>query len=153
MKTKMTEVKQILSFILCAVLIATVALFTTGCNDDQPESPTDISSVADAAPGKRVLGNGQTVFDFTVVDKDGVATAFEIHTDETIVGKALQGVNLIAGDDGPYGLYVKTVNGISLDYDTDGLYWAFYENDAYAATGVDVTEIAPGVTYSFRASK
>lgn len=150
---KMTDVKKLLSLILCGVLIATMALFTTGCSDQQPESPTNVSSVVQTAPEKTVLGTGATVFDFTVVDKEGTTTAFEIHTDEKVVGKALQGVDLIQGEMGDYGLYVKTVNGVTLDYDADGMYWAFYENDAYAAAGVDVTPITAGVTYSFRASK
>ena len=60
---------------------------------------------------------------------------------------------IIEGEDGPYGLYVKTVNGITLDYDKDGLYWAFYENDEYALTGVDLTKITEGQTYAFRPQK
>ena len=57
---------------------------------------------------------------------------------------------LIAGDDSEYGLYVKTVNGITLDYDKDGKYWAFYENGNYATSGVDQTEIVNGTVYSFK---
>ncbi len=49
-----------------------------------------------------------------------------------------------------FGLYVKTVNGITVDYDTDGKYWVFYENGKYAVKGVDSTEIIPNVTYSFK---
>ncbi|MBQ2923597.1 MAG: DUF4430 domain-containing protein, partial [Tyzzerella sp.] len=53
----------------------------------------------------------------------------------------------------PYGLYVKTVNGTTLDYDKDGMYWSFYINGDYAMTGVDVTEIKAGEKYSFKAEK
>ena len=62
-----------------------------------------------------------------------------------------QGV--IAGEDSSYGLYVKTVNGITLDYDTDGMYWAFYINGEYAQTGVDATGVEDGAVYAFRAGK
>ncbi len=85
-----------------------------------------------------------------MVDKDGVETLFEIHTDKEIVGEALTELELISGDEGDYGLYVKTVNGITVDYDTDGKYWAFYINDEYASTGVDSTPIAEGESYSFK---
>ena len=85
-----------------------------------------------------------------VVDKSGTETKFEIHTDETIVGKALLKLGLIAGEEQAYGLYVKTVNGVTVDYDKDGKYWAFYINDSYAMTGVDVTPIKAGEVYSFR---
>ena len=57
---------------------------------------------------------------------------------------------LIAGDDSEYGLYVKTVNGITLDYDKDGKYWAFYEENAYANQGVDSTPIKEGGVYTFK---
>ena len=58
---------------------------------------------------------------------------------------------LIAGEDSEYGLYVKTVNGVTVDYDTDGKYWAFYVDGEYAATGVDSTDITAGATYTFKA--
>ena len=102
------------------------------------------------AEGVSVVGEGNTVFPFTVVDKDGNETEFEVHTDKETVGEALEELGLIAGDEGEYGLYVKTVNGITADYDADGVYWAFYVNGEYAATGVDSTPIAEGESYSFK---
>ncbi len=33
----------------------------------------------------------------------------------------------------------KTVNGMTADYDKDGVYWAFYINGVYAMTGIDAT--------------
>ena len=65
----------------------------------------------------------------------------------------MQDEGLISGEEGQYGLYVNTVNGITLDYETDGMYWAFYVNDTMAPTGVDMTEIKPGEVYSFKAEK
>ena len=59
-------------------------------------------------------------------------------------------LELIAGDESEYGLYVKMVNGITADYDADGVYWAFYINGEYAATGVDSTPITEGESYSFK---
>lgn len=96
------------------------------------------------------MGEGDTSFDFTVVDQEGNETRFEIRTDEETVGAALLGLDLIAGDESEYGLYVKTVNGITVDYDKDGAYWAFYVNGEYAPTGVSVTAITEGDEYSFR---
>ena len=88
-----------------------------------------------------------------MVDKDGKETKFEIHTDKTIVGEALLELGLIEGDMGDYGLYVKKVIGITAEYEVDGTYWAFYEGDDYAMTGVDLTEIKAGATYAFKVSK
>ena len=59
-------------------------------------------------------------------------------------------MGIIEGEQGPYGLYVKAVNGVYADYDTDGAYWAFYINGEYAETGVDMTEIDETAVYSFR---
>ena len=80
-------------------------------------------------------------------------TKFEIHTDKKTVGEALLEVKLIEGEDGPYGLYVKKVNGITADYDVDQTYWAFYINGEVAMTGVDVTDVEGGATYSFKVAK
>ena len=97
-----------------------------------------------------VLGTGSTEFSLTVVNQDGGETQFEIHTDKETVGEALLELELIDGEEGEYGLYVKTVNGITADYDKDGTYWAFYINGEYASTGVDSTKITEGESYSFK---
>ena len=158
---KKTDFKRILSVILCTVLIAAMALFTTGCQD--AETPDTEPSTADSAVTDEnitedtsdakatVLGEGKTSFTFTVTGIDGKETVFTINTDETTAGQALVKLGLIEGEDGAYGLYVKTVNGITLDYDKDGKYWAFYINGEYASSGVDKTTITDGAIYSFKA--
>ena len=84
---------------------------------------------------------------------DGQKTFFVIKTDKEIVGEALLDLKLIEGEAGPYGLYVKKVNGIVADYDKDKTYWGFYVDGEYAMTGVDMTKIEEGKTYSFKVSK
>ena len=96
------------------------------------------------------VGTGETSFPFTVCDKDGNTTEFIVHTDKKIVGDALLDCGLIEGEEGPYGLYVKTVNGITADYDKDGVYWAFYVNGDYGMSGVDLTEIDPDAEYMLK---
>ena len=86
-------------------------------------------------------------------DKDGNETHFEIHTDKQTVGQALLDCQLIEGEEGQYGLYVKTVNGITADYDVDATYWAFYVNGEYAMTGVDITDINVADHYMFKVEK
>lgn len=149
---QMTRLKKRLSLILCIVLIAAMTQFTTACSNntstnsdvkDQTEQSTSETEIS-------VLGEGEKEFLFTVTDTDGKETSFTIHTDKKTVGEALLDVNLIAGEESEHGLYVKTVNGITVDYDKDGKYWAFYVDGEYAATGVDSTDIAEGSTYSFK---
>lgn len=148
---KKTRFTKLLSIALCIVLIAAMALFATGCNDNTNDYSV-MSGVMQTYDNETIkLGKGDTSFDFTVFDKDGKQTRFEIFTNKTTVGEALLELELISGEQGDYGLYVKTVNGITLDYDIDGKYWAFYVNDKYAMAGVDSTEIVSGDTYSFKA--
>lgn len=174
---RMKQIKKSLSLIFCMMLIVAMALFTSGCNDktaetsvtQEVENPIDVEETAETTETEvqteesqneevseaevTVLGEGKTQFLFTVVDKDGVETAFEIHTDKETVGDALLTLELIAGEEGEFGLYVKTVNGIVADYDVDATYWAFYVNGEYAMSGVDTTNIEEGAAYMFKVEK
>ncbi|MBR4868781.1 MAG: DUF4430 domain-containing protein [Clostridia bacterium] len=146
---KQTIVNKRLSLLLCAVLIAAMALLATGCKDQTSVTPTNtVTPTAVTA-----VGQGNTGFDFSVTDGEGNTTYFTVNTNQTTVGAALLENNLIAGEDGDYGLYVKQVNGITADYNVDGSYWAFYVNGKYATGGVDQTEIKAGETYAFKVEK
>lgn len=94
-----------------------------------------------------VFGEGETEFTVTVTNVEGESKDYTVYTDETTVGAALLEIGLIAGEESEYGLYVKTVAGITLDYATDGMYWAFYIDGEYAMTGVDQTDITAGSVY------
>ena len=144
------KLKRTLSAILCITLVAAMASFTTGCGDTKNESSSDISSSQSSA---QTVGEGKIQFDFSVTDTEGNETLFDVHTDKTTVGDALEELNIISGDESEYGLYVKTVNGITLDFDKDGYYWSFYINGEYAQSGVDSTDIKEGETYTFKAEK
>ena len=146
---RMKQIKKSLSLIFCMMLIVAMALFTSGCND----KTTETSAVQETETAVTVLGEGETKFLFTVVDKDGVETAFEIHTDKEIVGEALLELGLIEGQEGEFGLFVKAVNGIVADYEVDKTYWAFYVNGEYAMSGVDTTIIEEGTSYMFKVEK
>ncbi len=154
---KMTRFKKTLSLIFCFVLIAAIALFTTGCNgnNDTGSNSTTLPATQET-PEKvdaKVVGEGEKNFMFSVTDIDGKTTEFHVFTNKATVGEALLDAKLIEGEDGQYGLYVKKVNGITADYDVDQTYWAFYVDGAYASSGVDATEITEGSTYSFRQEK
>lgn len=147
--------KTLLPLVLSTMLIVAMAFSMTACSDkhtDDSQAGTDVSvnTEVETNADVTVMGEGATVFNFVVVDKDGNEKAFEIHTDKTTVGDALLDVELIAGDTSEYGLYVKTVNGITADYDVDGTYWAFYINGEMAMSGVDTTDVVEGDTYSFK---
>ena len=101
--------------------------------------------------GLAACGTNKTTFTVITTDLEGVESTFEIATDKETVGEALVEEGLIEGHDTEYGLYVDTVNCISLDWEKDGKYWAFYINGEFAQTGVDSTEVTAGATYTFKA--
>lgn len=150
MKNKFFNKKLLVT--LSIVLIAVMALFIAGCSNNNQDEPISTEPVQTTEPKSSVIekGEGENAFVFIAVDLDGNSTHYMIKTDKETVGEALLENGLIAGEDGQYGLYVKTVNGITLDYDKDGKYWAFYEENTYANQGVDSTPIKEGGVYTFK---
>ena len=143
--------KKVLAILIAVLML--VGFAACGSN----ETPSDAGAVktntdAVVSDDSTVeVGEGATKFDFVVVSLDGTEKKFLVSTDKTTVGEALIDANLIAGEESAYGLYVKTVDGTTLDYDKDGKYWAFYIDGEYAMTGVDATDIEAGRVYTFKA--
>ena len=151
--------KKLVSLILCAILMLSLAACgapaeTTAPDESGNTSPSETETTAPTSPipvsDGDVIGEGAVSFPLTIVDKDGNAIHITVNTDKEIVGEALLELGLVEGEQSEYGLYVKTVNGITADYDVDATYWAFYINDEYAMTGVDQTPIAEGETYTLK---
>lgn len=130
---------------LLAVLLA-MALVLSLCACGKKAVPVEAG--APVVNDGDVIGEGKNSFTLEIVDKDGEKITATIKCDDTIVGDALQAYGIIAGEEAEYGLYIKSVNGITADYDKDGTYWSFYVNGEYAVTGVDMTEIENGATYT-----
>ena len=138
--TKHTQTK-ILSLVICIMLIAAMAFTVTSCNKSQ---------------GDKVGTEFSFTFEFTEGKGEYTETkdnTFLVKTNEKTVGDALYALGLIDGDEGDYGLYIKSVNGITADYDIDATYWAFYVDNAYAMTGASDTPIEEGKYYTFKIEK
>jgi len=145
---KKASIMKLLALILCVVMVAAMAVGMTGCGK---KADANVSTETVLKEGE--YGQGKVQFTFVAKDIDGNEQTFTINTDKETVGEALLDVNLIAGEDSQYGLYVKTVNGITADYDVDQTYWAFYVDGEYASTGVDSTPVTAGSTYMFAVEK
>lgn len=147
--------KKLISLFLGMMLIAAMALCTTGCGKE--ESTDNIPTPGLVSPGVYEdlsnIGEGSKKFDLIIMDIDGNETLLTISTDKETVGAALQEHGIISGEAGEFGLYIKTVNGITADYDVDQTYWAFYIEGEYATSGVDTTKIENGITYSLEVTK
>lgn len=98
------------------------------------------------------FGKGAATFTLDVVVAEQ-SVRFTVSTDKETVGAALLEHDLIEGEMGAYGLYVKKVNGITADYDVDASYWGFYIDGEYAMSGVDTTPVTDGGAYELRYEK
>lgn len=88
------------------------------------------------------LGKGEKTITVKVVADEQELT-FTIRTDKENLEDALTEHNLIDGDEGAFGLYIKKVNGIVADYDADKSYWAITKSGE-ETLGAKATPIADG---------
>ena len=109
-----------------AVLIAATVL-CTACSQAEPQVGVKTITV-------QIIVDGQ----------DTVTKS--ITTEAEYLREALDGENLLIGEEGPYGLFVKTVNGVTAD-DAKQQWWCFTKGGADLFTGVDTTPIADGDTF------
>ena len=128
------------------IMVMLIAVAMVSCGAPEIVEPITVEDGA-------VIGEGAVEFTVEITDVDANPVKVTVKTDEETVGVALEALGLISGEQTQYGLYVKTVNGITYDYDIDGKYWAFYVDGQYAVTGVDQTEITSGISYAFKIEK
>ena len=149
--------KKFLAIILALVMVLSLAACgstpaqqpdssddnVTANDGTNADASVDTPVVADGA----VLGEGAHSFRLEITDAEGKTITATINTDEETVGAALLKLNVVQGEDSEYGLYVKTVNGVTADYDKDQTFWAFYVDGVSSQTGVDMTAVNDGSTY------
>ena len=96
---------------------------------------------------------GTKAFTVTVVHSDGTEKTFSYTTDEEYLGAVLEAEGLIAGEKGPYGLTVITVDGEEAVWDRDSAYWCLYVAGEYAVTGVSETPVNDGDVFKLEYTK
>lgn len=122
MKTKHVRKKSLL--VVLAVLIA-AAVLCVGCKKAETQTGSKTITV-------EIIADGQDTVTKT------------IKTDAEFLRGALESVEgLIAGEESSYGLFVKTVNGLTAD-DAKQQWWCFTKGGEELFTGVDSTPIADG---------
>ena len=139
--------KKILSITLLLLMI-TCSAFIVSCVDKDGGGQGEMIYTEDTT-----LGTGNTTFTLIVEHINDKKVTFTVNTSKTILSDALVEVGILEGHDSTYGLYVDAVNGVTHDYNTDQTYWAIYEGDNYASTGIDGITIVNGATYKLVASK
>ena len=91
---------------------------------------------------------GMKSFTFTVVDAEGNETIHKLKSDAEMLGEALLAEELIAGETGEFGIYVKTVGGITAD-EANQEWWCLTKGGEAVMTGADQTPLEDGAAYEF----
>ena len=87
--------------------------------------------------------SGSKSIGVSVVLLEGDPSEYTIRTDEEYLRGALESIDLIEGSESEYGLFVTTVNGVTVD-DSKQQWWCFTQDGEMLMTGVDTTPIADG---------
>ena len=143
--------RRLLAMVVATVLLAAMVWGATSCGKTEPSGEGSATVTAVILPAGSTIGEGETAFTLEITHLDGTTKSFTVKTDAKTVGDALLANGLIAGEDSAYGLYIKMVDGETLDYDTHKKYWAFYIDGQLAMSGADRTDITAGTVYAFRA--
>lgn len=141
--------KKMIRSVVLVVVVLSFVLCLVSCNEK-----IDAEGLWENATYRsdKEFGKGEKTVEVEVKVEEQSVT-FTIHTDADTLGAALLEHELIAGEDGQYGIYVKTVNGILADYDVNKSYWGFYQNGEYLMSGVDTTTIVGGEHFEIVYSK
>lgn len=141
--------KKMIRSVVLVVVVLSFVLCLVSCNEK-----IDAEGLWENATYRsdKEFGKGEKTVEVEVKVEEQSVT-FTIHTDADTLGAALLEHELIAGEDGQYGIYVKTVNGILADYDVNKSYWGFYQNGEYLMSGVDTTAIVGGEHFEIVYSK
>ena len=118
-----------LQYSILVLLIAAAAVFLSACGESEEETGTEITITIE------------------VVGPDGTSTEHSVATTSANLEGAFLDSGFVSGEEGPYGLYIKTVDGITADFDTNGAYWGMYKDGEYLMTGAGDTPIADGEHY------
>lgn len=89
---------------------------------------------------------GAKTITIDVIHKDASLKTFEYHTDREYLGEVLTDENLVDGEDGPYGMFITTVDGETAD-DANQEWWCISKNQEMLNTSADQTPIADGEKY------
>ena len=127
--------------IIVVSLILIIAVLSSSCVNNTSTVPDLWENATYTEDTLIGVGKNNLILTVEAGDKSIDIT---VRTDMNNVGEVLKKHNVISGEEGPYGIYVKVVNGIEADYDKDQSYWSFEKDCEAMLTGVDSTEFKDG---------
>ena len=125
-----------------AALVLMLVLGRTACGKKEASNLWDNAKWTEDAS----LGEGSKTVEVEI-EMEEKSITLTIASDKDILGEILLDHEVIEGEMGAYGMYIKSVNGVQADYDVDQAYWAVYQDGEYLMTGVDSTEVSDGAHY------
>lgn len=134
--------KKTVAFFLSFLMIFSLC----ACNRESKKSDKKSEEISSDYEEK---GSGKNQF-YLDIFFESDEKHYSIKTDEVTVGAALTGLEIIVGEQGPYGTYISSVEGEEHVYENGGKYWAFYDGGQYASKSVDLTDIENGKTYALK---
>ena len=146
MTTKSMQ-KTVFSRVISLSLVLLVLLFAVSCVErtgawENATYNTD-----------KTFGEGSKTVTVTVTAEEQTVT-FTLRTDAETLEEAMVENELVEGDEGPYGLYIKYVNGIRADYELDGgYYWGLTKDGKTTDYGAGSATLTDGDVYGFVRTK
>ena len=142
--------------------VCSFTLAFTACGSTDKETPNSANSASNvSAPAGDELSplwdNAQYKEDaeigegahsvFVEVKIGGRSVTLTVKSDKDNLADMLTENKLVDGDTSEYGLYIKKVNGVTADYDTDGAYWGLNKDGEPSAVGASFITVKDGEHY------
>jgi len=141
--------RSILKTVIFSITMTMLCVVMAACSNQKKEENLWENAVYTE---DTVLGEGEKSVMVEVAAQDKSVT-FTINTDKENLEEALTEHNIVSGEKGAYGLYIKVVNGITADYNVNQSYWSLSKNGEYMQTGAGDTKISDGDKYELTYTK
>lgn len=153
MKKKMVKLMTLTLAVLMVFSLSSCAADKKG-DETQQNSTVELPTLWQSAMYLEdiALGQGEKKIEVEV-KADEKSVVFTISTNQKTLADALLENQLVEGDEGPYGLYIKRVNGILADYDEDATYWSLSQNGQAMTCGASEVEISGGERFELTRTK
>lgn len=144
----MKRTKVLLAALLCAFALTGCGEHTAGGNSAPSASAGGIEALWENAVYKEDTTVGEGAHSVKIEVKIGErSVTLDVKSDKDNLADILIESNIAEGDVSAYGLFIKKVNGISADYDTDGAYWGVCRDGTPTPTGASDITVKDGERY------
>ena len=95
---------------------------------------------------------GAKAITIEVTDHAQKNTTYVVHTDAEYLIDAMKDTPKLtfSGYEGPYGLTLTAINGVTADWDKDNAFWCIYVNGEMSNYGIETQPVADGDVFLFQ---